>query len=335
MHNKLHNFDSCFTIDEEMIKTLKTFFGKQIYRIVHIDSHDYRKAIFLAGSARSGTTWLQEIVNFNNEYRVLFEPFRPDKVDQVRDWRKYQYLRVAENSPIYIDPMKNILRGKIKNVWVDTYNQRLISQKRIIKAIHANLFLFWMKHHFPEVPIVIIMRHPCAVANSKLNIVRKHFQYSDNPLEEFLAQEELMEDFLSPFEARMREEKTDFESFIWMWCIENMIPIKQFGEGEIYITFYENLCINPQEEIKNIFSYIQKPYSPEVIEKTSIPSPVSRRNSAINSGANLIRSWRNNVTDDQITKALGILNLFGMDKIYSDDALPLLGSDDILKTFTM
>jgi hypothetical protein len=114
-----------------------------------------------------------------------------------------------------------------------------------------------------------------------------------------------------------------------------MIPIKQFGEGEIYITFYENLCINPQEEIKNIFSYIQKPYSPEVIEKTSIPSPVSRKNSAINSGANLIRFWRKNVTYDQITNALGILNLFGMDKIYNDGDLPLLGSDDILNEFTM
>jgi len=316
-----------------MIETLKTFFDKQIYRIMHIDSHDYLKTIFLAGSARSGTTWLQEIVNFNNEYRVLFEPFRPDKVDQVQDWRKYQYLRETENSPVFIDPMKDILKGKIKNVWVDTYNRRLISQKRIIKAIHANLFLFWMKHHFPEVRIVMIMRHPCAVANSKLNIVRKHFEYSDNPLEEFLAQEDLMEDFLSPYEARMREEKTDFEAFVWMWCIENIIPLKQFKAGQIQITFYENLCIDPQKEIKNIFSYINQPYSPNVLEKTSIPSPVSRNTSAINSGENLIRSWRKHVTDEQIMRALQILSLFGMDCIYNGGDVPLMESNQILNMF--
>ena len=62
-----------------MIETIGTFFNKQIYRIIHVDTHDYRKTIFLAGSARSGTTWLQEIVNFNNDYRVLFE-----HLDQIK-----------------------------------------------------------------------------------------------------------------------------------------------------------------------------------------------------------------------------------------------------------
>ena len=314
-----------------MIETIGTFFNKQIYRIIHVDTHDYRKTIFLAGSARSGTTWLQEIVNFNNDYRVLFEPFRPDKVELVSNWHKYQYLRSDHHASIYVNAMREILSGKIKNIWVDTYNQRLFSKQRIIKAIHANLFLNWMKHHFPEVPIVLIMRHPCAVANSKINIVRKHFQVLGNPLEVFLNQEELMEDFLHPYEAIMKEEKTDFESFIWMWCIENFVPLKQFNESEIYITFYEKLCSNPEEEIKNIFSHINRPYSPEVIGKPSIPSPVSRINSAINSGANLIKSWRKNVDDEKIKSALQILNLFGLDHVYNDSDLPLNGGREILK----
>jgi hypothetical protein len=296
---------------------------------VHIDLQDYRKTVFLAGSARSGTTWLQEIVNYNNAYRVLFEPFRPDKIDLVKHWHKFQYLRVGENDSKFMDPMMDILSGRIKNPWVDTYNQRLFSQKRIVKAIYANLFLYWMKNHFPEVPIILIMRHPCAVANSKINIVKKHFQYTYNPLDEFLSQPQLMEDFLLPYESRMRESKTDFESFVWMWCIENFIPLKQFNDGEIHITFYENLCINRQEEINKIFSYLNRPYSPGVVEKSRKPSDVSRKNSAINSGADLISSWRKHVSDDQIKRALNILNLFGMDNIYNDVNLPLLGNDEI------
>ena len=312
-----------------MIEVLKTFFSKQIFRIVHVDLHDYRKTIFLAGSARSGTTWLQEIVNYNNEYRVLFEPFRPDKVEMISHWRKYQYLRADETSSLYLDPMRDMLRGKIKNIWVDTYNQRIFSQKRVIKAIHSNLFLYWLKNQFPEVPIILIIRHPCAVANSKINIVSKHFQYERNPLNVFLEQKDLMEDFLYPFESVMKEPLSDFETFILMWCIENFIPIKQFNKGEIYITFYENLCINPQEEIKNIFSHINQPYSSRVLEKTSIPSPVSRKNSAINSGADLTRSWRKHVSEDQLRKALNILNIFGMDNIYNDSDLPLIDSNDV------
>jgi len=314
-----------------MKNKLQIFFNKQIFRIVHVDLHDYRKTVFLAGSARSGTTWLQEIVNFNNDYRVMFEPFRPEKVEIVSQWKNYQYLRVEENSPGIFNPMKDILSGKIKNVWVDTYNKRLFSQKRIVKAIHANLLLFWIKVHFPEVPIVLIMRHPCAVANSKLNIVEKHFRYTNNPLNEFLSQGQLINDFLSPYEEEIRGSKTDFETFIFMWCIEYLIPLKQFKVGEIYITFYENLCVNPQQEIKNIFSFINKSYSTEVIKKSTIPSPVSRKNSAINSGTNLIKSWRKNITEKQIQRALEIINLFGLDRIYSDNDLPLLGGNEILR----
>jgi len=312
---------------------LKLFFTKQIFRIVHVDMHDYRKTVFLAGSARSGTTWLQEIVNFKNEYRVLFEPFRPDKVELVSDWKQYLYLRKDENSPLYLDPMKDIISGNIKNIWVDTVNHRLFSQKRIIKAIHANLLLYWVKCHFPEVPIILIMRHPCAVANSKLNIVKKHFQFKNNILDEFLSQEDLVDDFLRPFQIRLREKKTDFETFIFMWCIENLIPITQFSEGEIYITFYETLCQNPQQEIKNIFSYINKPFSQDIIKKATIPSSVSRNNSAINSGDDLIKSWRKNITDDQIKKAVEILNLFGLDIIYNDTDMPLLDGNELLSKF--
>jgi len=312
---------------------LGLFFKKQIYRIIHIDSHDFRKTVFLAGSARSGTTWLQEIVNYANDYRILFEPFRPEKVELVRQWEKIQYIRAEEKSQKYHAPMKDILSGRIKNVWVDTYNKRLFSNKRIIKAIQANLLLYWVKQHFPEVPIILILRHPCAVANSKLNIVEKHFRFSSNPLMEFISQDQLMDDFLHPYESELRQSRSVFETFIYMWCIEYLIPLTLFNDDEVFVTFYENLCVNPKKEIENIFSYINMPYSQSIFNKLKTPSPVSRNSSAIISGENLIQSWRKNITDDQIRRALEILNSFGMDVVYNDGDMPLLSNAELLNTF--
>jgi len=316
-----------------MNEKFQKFFNKQIYRIIHFDLHDFRNTVFLAGSARSGTTWLQEFINFDNQYRVLFEPFRPDKVEIISHWKYYQYLRAGENSHMYLDPMKDILSGRIKNVWVDTYNKRLFSTKRIIKVVFANLLLFWMKNHFPEVPIILIMRHPCAVANSKINIMEKHFRYDSNPLNQFLSQDDLMEDFLRPYEKQLKSEMTVFETFIFMWCIENLIPLTQFNEGEIYITYYENICLDAQKEIKKIFSFIGKPYSNEVLQRVNIPSNVSRKNSAISSGSDLINSWRKKITKDQIQRALEILNLFGLDSAYNDSDLPLLDGNALLRKY--
>jgi len=316
-----------------MKKQFEIFFNRQIYRMVHFDLHEYRKSIFIAGSARSGTTWLQDIVNFNNDYRILFEPFDPKKVDLVKKWKDFQYLRADENDPKFLEPMKKILKGQINDSWVNSYNKRLFSQRRIIKAIYANLFLFWMKNHFPEVPILLILRHPCAVANSKINIVGKNFRYDINPINSYLTQHELMEDYFLPYEEQIRSAKTVFETFIFMWCIENLVPITQFQKGEIFVAFYENICVNPESEIKNIFSFINKPYSSDVMNKVNTPGVMSREKSAINQGTNLIKSWRKNITDDQIKKAVEILNLFGLDIIYNDTDMPLLDGNELLSKF--
>ena len=37
-----------------------------------IDIGNYKKTIFIAGSGRSGTTWLMELINRNNEYRLEY-----------------------------------------------------------------------------------------------------------------------------------------------------------------------------------------------------------------------------------------------------------------------
>jgi hypothetical protein len=39
----------------------------------------------------------------------------------------------------------------------------------------------------------------------------------------------------------------------------------------------------------------------------------------------LIRSWRKNISEAQIQKALKILNRFGLDMVYNDQDMPLLG----------
>lgn len=306
---------------------------RQVFRYIFYDTHDYQNTLFLAGSARSGTTWLQEIINFDNAYRVMFEPFDPKRVEVVQEWNEFQYLRVDEDSPLFVKPLNDILCGDIRNYWIDTHNKRLFSNKRLIKAIHANLFLLWIKTHFPEIPIILIMRHPCAVANSKINIAEKHFRYTDSPLEHFLIQTELAEDYLAPYEKLIRKSKTIFETNVFMWCIENFVPMKQFNKGEIHVTFYENLCVNPENEIKNIFSYIGKPYSPAVLHQVKTPSRQSKKHSAIVSGNDLIRSWRKNITHDQIQRAVEILDLFGMDVIYNDNDLPLLEGNQALEIF--
>lgn len=295
---------------------------------LYIDQGDYRQTVFLAGTGRSGTTWVQQIINHNNAYRIMFEPFHSMKIDLLEEWNYRQYLRADNLDDKFIKPASAILNGKIRHKWIDKYNSNFVAKRRLIKDIRAHFLLKWIKQNFLEIPIILLIRHPCAVANSKLKLKW------DTHLNDFLTQEELMLDFLNPFKREIERAKDLFDKHIFMWCIENYVPINQFSKGEILLIFYENLCSNPQEEIESIFSFIGKKFSPQSLSYVHKPSTESRKESAIISGTDLVDSWRREISDKEIARAQEICSIFGMQAIYGEGSLPLMGGDAVLKAFS-
>ena len=278
---------------------------------------EYRNTVFLAGTEKSGTTWISDIINYNHEYRYIFEPFWSAKVPACKGFKQYQYLRPDNDDRYFVEAARKILSGAIRNRWTDRYHRRFIVHQRLIKDIRANLFLKWMHTHFAEVPIILLLRHPCAVARSHLR--RTHLSHS---LDAFLAQEDLVDDYLHPFLERMQAAQTDFEKLIFRWCIETYVPLKQFKKGQVHLTFYEHFCEHPESEIDGLFSFLGRSYDNAVYRQLRKPSPVARGESAIISGGSLINGWREQITDEQIWRAVEILDLFGLDGIYSYDSMP-------------
>ena len=94
-----------------------------------IDKGDYKQTVFLAGCGRSGSTWVTQILNYKNEYRILYEPFHSLYVDIMSHFRYRQYLRPENNEPAFLKPVETILSGQIRNKWITRANRRLISKK--------------------------------------------------------------------------------------------------------------------------------------------------------------------------------------------------------------
>jgi|SRR5579872_1190844 len=277
---------------------------------------DLKSSIFLGGVGRSGTTWVSDVINARNDYRLMFEPFYPEKVPLCRPFRYRQYLRPTDSNTTYLTVGQTILSGKIRNAWIDKYNRCLIARKRLVKDIRANLMLKWMHVHFPAIRIVVLLRHPCAVASSKLK------SGWGTHLDEFLDQPELMLDYLTPFEEVIKSAETDFEKHIVLWCVENYVPLKQFASGEAYFTLYERLCLAPEEEYKRLFEFLGLTLTSEHRAAFKRPSVMSRSVSAIVKGDSLIDAWRKDVTQDQVKRATQIVAAFGLSEIYSDASLP-------------
>lgn len=145
--------------------------GRKLCSRIFIDyGSDYRDSIFVAGTGRSGTTWISDIINYRNEYRYVFEPFNPYKVGICREFRYRQCLRPENREERFIEPAKAILSGRVRNSWTDQYNKKFFCRQRLIKDIRANFLLKWIHANFPGIPIILLLRHPCTVANSKLKL---------------------------------------------------------------------------------------------------------------------------------------------------------------------
>lgn len=282
--------------------------------------------VFLAGTSRSGTTWFSDVINYNGQYRYMFEPFYEKQNPLCKDFREKQYIRAHHSEAQFLTPVSKILSGKARNHWTDRFNETIITNKRLIKAIRANLFLLWLHQNFPDLPIILLLRHPFAVAASKMQLSWKR------SLSTYLNQDALIKDYLLPFQKELvsSEEKfkssgDSFDNLIFIWCIENYVPLtqlRQFQKNKIHIVFYENCCVEPEVETKRLFAYLKEDYNPAVLSHLKKASKLSRDNSAVVKGESLIDGWKKYLTDQQMDRALEILNLFGLDLLYTADLMP-------------
>lgn len=292
-------------------------FRKILVRNLYVPARvDPARSIIVAGSGRSGTTWISEIINFDNRYRFIFEPIRPEVLPILKDMSHKQYLRPENNDQVFLDPIDKILHGRIRNAYLDKHNMRFFARQALIKIIRGHLLLCWIHRHYPMIPIVFLLRHPCAVVNSKIRI-----GWDTEELESFLDQEDLVRDHLSPFVEEIRGASSEFERHIFIWCIENYVVLRQFPASGMLIMFYEDLCEAPETEVPRLFSYLGRDVDERALRfvqrqsatATRYHSPLTRRD---------IGSWVQHISADQIESCVRILALFGLDALYDSNPRP-------------
>ena len=311
-----HIYPAC-EVPESVGKLLNQIRGMIHNPLVFDHNKDYKKTVLLAGSGRGGTTWISELVNHDNKYRYIFEPLNRSRVPAIRHLHRRQYLSPLDSDPGYLQPIQRILQGQVRGSWVNHYNRKIFVDERLIKMIRANLILGWIHLHFPEIPIVFIMRHPFAVASSQ---IRRGWHPDIEGM--YLSQTDLVQDHLEPFEEAIRAFRTPMERQMCMWCIDNYVPLKQLNRTDIHICFYEYLVLNPEAELKALFAFINRSFDITVMDKVTRPSRLSGRGSTLESSQNRLGSWKKNITAKDIEEGLEVLAVFGLDKIYNIAPIP-------------
>jgi hypothetical protein len=212
-------------------------------------------AILVAGSPRSGTTWVGAVVATMTHARSVFEPMllrrdgdfallRNRFVDEAALDRNYQlYIRpeAGMRAPRYA-ALEAILGGRTHGRWCDGNTRAGTYRRRVIKEVRANLFLAYLADTWPELRIVWLIRHPVDVIDSQIGRAAEGWQFDWYP-DCVLNQPEAVDDWLAPFVPRMRQARCLWERLAHKWCIETFIPLKQQVQERSNVVFvrYEDL----------------------------------------------------------------------------------------------
>jgi hypothetical protein len=273
--------------------------------------------VFIAGAGRSGTTWVMELVNANRDHRVVFEPFASHRIRALRGLPREPYIRIDETDARVVAHVDRIIAGRYRSWWTDQHNRTFVCRRRLIKAIRANLCVGFIRRRYPAMPIVLVVRHPCAAASSMIRL-----GYGAYPLEVFSSQEELVEDHLGPYVDLLRRTQEPFDQRVVRWCIQHKVLFEQLAEGDVHLMFYEELCTDPDGSFSRMCSYLGRPYDDAMREAVHRPSRLSGDHSAILAGSAAPEAWRDDVTAAQVERSLGFLETFGLSDLYTCDGLP-------------
>jgi len=235
----------------------------------------YNKHLIVVGTARSGTSWLAELIATQHRYRILFEPeheYRTPKGKLICDqwFNKTKACYPTENSYL-----KQVFSNTVDCNWIGQLSNRrlkrhlwpFIPKKYIIKFVRANLSAQYMNHHF-GIPVLHLIRNPYEVIKSQLRV---NFPWLFD-LSIFSAQEDLVALVKTNYDLDITAYKSLSKSEVLClrWCLENVIPLELLGgyNGKVRMIRYEeltgqidrfiDLCqffdLDPRADIKAIYN---------------------------------------------------------------------------------
>lgn len=284
---------------------------------------DALSPIVVAGSGRSGTTWLLDLLLHDPNIRPVFEPLHFKNVPNTRHlwglylradeqhheletflhkvfydradqaWWSWMTCRVDWDTPLWKRPQA--YRNGLK-YW------RPRASRRAIKFIKASLMLAWMQQRFPS-KVIYITRHPCAVLSS-----RQEMGWGGNPLR-FLEQQPLAEDFLSEHRRWIEQaEDSLFKKLTLVWCIENLVPQRQIQSGELDVhwTTYEDLVLRTEDALQGILEFIDFP-------KDLRANVVAQATASLGtSKENRLSKWKAHLSSEQVRYIMESAERFGL-----------------------
>lgn len=305
------------------IKKKSTFLFRGISNTILLNTiykrqYDLKDTLIIAGTTRSGSTWLAEIVSAHPEAGQIFEPLSPTNVREARKcgFTFNTFLEPGSQWPagkVYLD---KVLRGQVLTPW--TTSQIPVCKAKnirflVIKFVRANLLLGWLARNFPVRPPALIIRHPCAIVASEsrrfplpnIDALLKSQFFNKYP---YL--KERCKDLSLPEEARALK-----------WCMRYYASLALPAPYPFVLITYEALVRRGEEELGRLYKKWGMSVSQEALARLDRPSRTVSGESQIVRGKDPLTGWKKHLTRQEISNILKVVDLFDLN-FYTEDVEP-------------
>jgi hypothetical protein len=290
--------------------------------------------VVIAGSPRSGTTWLLELLRTLPGYKALNEPlmYQDARNGHGFSWRTYH--DPGEEADEQRDYLETVLTGQlgVSPAWYFEANSRpsqLIEHatrdRLVVKFCRMNRMLHWFCGQFEVRGPVFIVRHPCAVVSSML----KHGAWDEGELHGQEREDHALHDGLLPaslydvFGPILDSVETQAEILATMWCLDHYAPLVHHANGTYpwVLVPYERMVTRGYEELRRIAGALGVEMTTEMQNQLGEPSN-SVKDQLHEDAQQQLSKWRRRLSENQIDAILQIVDEVGLSDLYSNELEP-------------
>lgn len=131
----------------------------------------------------------------------------------------------------------------------------------VMKSVVSNMRLAWIHRHFPQIKIILIIRHPGGYLNSVFRGARDHGLRN-------IGTRNRLEGVVLPFRHREHQKYADVvkngsesERELIYWIVANEVPILELADLPVLkLVVYEDLCARPIEVAREVLDFAGIPF---------------------------------------------------------------------------
>ena len=281
-----------------------------------------QKNILIFSTPRSGSTWLQELIWTQPEFKYVNEPLnlKGAWLQNKSGINGFEDLYTHDVRDKLINYFKGFISGKhhFMNPNPLRKNSRFFTSRIVFKVIHGGEDYINDIAQTSNSKIVYLLRNPIAVALSRKQIPRTEELTSNYVLSRFTSAEQ-------EFAKEIVHNGTDMEKKVMLWCIQNKMALQHRNPNWLIIT-YEQLTCYPEKVLTTLAAHCELPDLETMKKNLNIPSAVSTQSESDsvrlmqekkNTRKGLINRWRSKVTEEEMRGYFEICNKMNIG-IYSE-----------------